>query len=146
VVLDLESVLGWLTAWLWAKARRVAGRTDAELDRGIDAGLDRLNKLISSKLGADPAIARLTEEVGQNLDAVSTSVRTRQRVLLALEELVDADTEFATQLADVVAELRELGTPSVGVVTATGTGPARATGGGVAISGAVGGDVSTGGR
>jgi hypothetical protein len=146
VVVGLELVVGWLAAWAWGKARRVAGRADAEVDRALDAGMDRLHELVSGKLGDDPALARLEDEAGQDLEAVSASPRTRQRVELALAEAVESDTDFAARLAELVAQLRQAGvaSPEVTTVTAANTGPAVATRGGVAVSGAVGGDVSTG--
>jgi hypothetical protein len=143
---DWELVVEWLGAWAWGKARRLAGRADAEVDRMIDAGLDQLREVVVTKLGDDPALARLDEEAGQDPESVSTSPRTRQRVQLALEEAADGDPEFAAQVHDAVALLRGAGAPSVSEVAAINTGPAVATGGGVAVSGAVGGDVSTAGQ
>jgi isopropylmalate/homocitrate/citramalate synthase len=145
-VIGWELIVGWLAAWLWGKARRAAGRCDAGVNRAIDAGMDRLHELVSAKLGDDPALARLAEEAAQNLDTASTSVRTRQRVQLALEEAADSDPRFAAQLAEVVADLAKVRMPSVSVVTVTDTGPATVIGDGVAITGAVNGDVSIGMR
>lgn len=142
----LEVVVGWLAVYAWRKARRVAGRADAEVDRAIDAGMDRLHDLVSSKLHGDPALARLEAEAGQDLDTVATGDRVRQRVQLALQDAVEDDAGFAVQLRDLIAQLQQAGAPSPATVIAAHTGPAIATGGGVANTGVVTGDVSAGGR
>jgi hypothetical protein len=105
----IELVIGYVAAWAWQKARRMAGRADAEVDQALDAGMDRLHELVSSKLGGDRALAQLETEAGRNLDAESVSPRTRQRVRLALEEAVETDPDFGVRLADLVAQLQQAG-------------------------------------
>jgi hypothetical protein len=144
-VTGLELVVGWLAAYAWGKARLVAGRADAEVNRTLGAGMDRLHDLISTKLGADPALARLEAEAGRDVATVTEVVvndRTRQRVQLSLDEATESDPGFAADLAALIAELRQTGHQAAAAsVTASHTGQATALGG-VAISGAVGGNVS----
>jgi hypothetical protein len=146
VVTGLEVVVGWMAVYAWRKARRVAGRADAEVDQVIDTGMDRLHELVSSKLRGDPALARLEAEAGQDLDRVAAGDRIRQRVQLALQDAVEDDATFAAQLRELIAQLQQAGAPGTTTVVAAHTGPAIATGGGVANTGVVTGDVSAGGR
>ncbi|MFB7337781.1 hypothetical protein ACFC00_40230 [Streptomyces adustus] len=127
----VEIAVGYLCAWLVGKARRVAGRADAEVDRGLDAGMDRLHELVSAKLGADPALARAREEAGAGQG--EPSERTRQRLVLALEDAAETDQDFAAALKQALAAVREAG--PVDVTFATGT--AKATGGATASTGVV---------
>ena len=78
----IELAVGYVFAWAVRKARRVAGRADAEVDRALDAALDRLHRLVGCKLGEDPAWRRLAEEAGT--DRGELSGLTRHRVMLAL--------------------------------------------------------------
>lgn len=120
--MGLELVAGYLIAWVVQKARRVAGRANAEVDQALDVGLDRLHALVAEKLGEEPALARLEEQATG--DGV-VSDRTRQRVTLALEEAAESDGEFAGRLA---ALLDELASSSAG-------GPPSAGDHGVAVAG-----------
>ncbi|WP_159104101.1 hypothetical protein [Streptomyces sp. CdTB01] len=128
---DVEIAVRYAFAWLVGKARRVAGRADMEVDRGLDARMDRLHELISVKLGDDPALQRAQEEAGAGLE--EPSQRTRQRLELALEDAAEHDAGFAAALARVVAELQTAGP----VDTAACTGSSRATAGGTASTGVV---------
>jgi len=133
--MGLELVVGYLAAWAWLKARRVAGRADTEVDAALDAGMNRLHEMIAAKLAADPALEQLEIHAGADLDQVTIPDRTRERVRLSLEDAVEADTVFAARLEELVAELRAAQETS-------GTGPPA----GVVASGeravAVGGDIS----
>ncbi|MGW4563232.1 hypothetical protein ACWEN3_12745 [Streptomyces sp. NPDC004561] len=102
----IEIAIGYLFAWAVRKAQRVAGRADGEVDRALDAGMDRLHDLVSRKLGNDSALHRLTEEAASGRE--SPSDRTRQRVLLALEEADETDSGFAADLEQAVAHLQSL--------------------------------------
>ncbi|MEU8263989.1 chromosome partitioning protein [Micromonospora sp. NPDC048999] len=150
VMIGFELVVGWLAAYAWGKARRVAGGADAEVDRVFDAGMARLHDLVSARLGPDPALAKLEAEAGQAAATTAAEVvvsdRTRQRVELAIADVADTDPSFATALDTLVAQLRQAQAPTAGSISVSHSGPATATGGGVAISGAVGGDVTAGGR
>jgi hypothetical protein len=77
---------------------------DDELDRTLDAGMDRLHELISRKLGKDPALEQLVEEAeaGEH----EPRALTRRRLELALEDAAERDTEFADALRRAVDELR----------------------------------------
>lgn len=47
----IEIVVGYVFAHLVGKAKRVSRRADTEVDRALDAGMDRLHDLVSRKLG-----------------------------------------------------------------------------------------------
>jgi hypothetical protein len=108
----IELVIGYMAAWAWQKARRLAGRADAEVDQALDAGMDRLHELVSGKLAGDRALAQLETEAGSNLEVESVSPRTRERVRLALEAELDADPDFRARLAAALARLQEAESPS----------------------------------
>ncbi len=50
----VEIAVGYVFAWLVAKGRRVAGRADTEVNRSLDAAMDRLHELVSRKLNGVP--------------------------------------------------------------------------------------------
>ncbi|MFB7507688.1 chromosome partitioning protein [Streptomyces broussonetiae] len=102
----IEIVVGYLCAWGVRKARRVGDRADEEVDRALDAGMDRLHDLVSQKLGEDTALQRLTEEAASGQSAPSD--RTRQRVQLALEDAAEHDPAFAADLEYAVQHLRAM--------------------------------------
>ncbi|MFJ5927030.1 hypothetical protein ACIQF6_31010 [Kitasatospora sp. NPDC092948] len=91
--------------------------------------MDRLHDLVGVKLGADPALDRAREEAGQG----EPGERTRQRLVLALEEAVEQDEDFARALASAVADVQAAGP----VDRAADTGAAHATDGGRASTGVV---------
>lgn len=117
-----ELAVGYLCAWLVREAKRVAGPSDASTER--------LQELVGAKLGADPALERARAEAG----AGGPSERTRQRLVLALDDTVERDEDFARALARLIAELRSAAGP---VDTAVDTGTAQAEDGGQANSGVV---------
>ncbi|MER5699516.1 hypothetical protein ABT255_53470 [Streptomyces mirabilis] len=121
----IEIAVGYLFAWGVRKARRVGDRADAEVDRALDAGMDRLHDLVSRKLDEDPALHRLAEEAGAGQEAPSE--RTRQRVQLAIEDAAEQDRDFAEALNSAVEQLQKLGP----------AGTASAGDGGVAVGGNV---------
>ncbi|WP_231861461.1 MULTISPECIES: chromosome partitioning protein [Frankia] len=104
----IEIAVGVLAAWALRKARRVGDRVDGgidtETDRLVDAGMDRVHDLVSGVLGEnDPVLARVEEETQ---DTGEVSVRTRQRLALALEDATDHDPAFAAALAQAVEQVR----------------------------------------
>jgi hypothetical protein len=106
MVTGIEFVVGCLAAWAWRKARRVAGRADAEVDQALDAGLDRLHDLVAARLGGEPALSRLESEAASGGDAPGVRSRTGERVRLALEDAAEADEAFADRLAELAEQLR----------------------------------------
>jgi hypothetical protein len=46
VVIEAGVVAGYVVVWAVRKARRVAGRLNAEVDTVIDAGLDKLHDVV----------------------------------------------------------------------------------------------------
>jgi hypothetical protein len=123
VVTGMEIAVGYAFAWLVRKARRVAGRVDTEFDRGLDAGMDRLQALIDAKLGQDPALERAREEAGAGREALSE--RTRQRLELALEDAAERDNGFAEALERAVKEC-QTAAGAMGAMSAAGNGQAVA--------------------
>jgi hypothetical protein len=101
----LELVVGYLAAWAVRKARHVGRRADAEVDQVLDAGMDRLHEVVSGKLGVDPALAKLEVEARAGVE----NPRTRERVLLAVEDAAAEDDGFAAALSEVLRELAAAG-------------------------------------
>jgi hypothetical protein len=119
----MEIAVGYLAAYAWRKARRVAGRADAMVDEGLDAGMERLNVLVAARLGADPALTRLEVQAGSDLEAVTVPQRTLERVRLALLDEAEQDRDFAAAVQELVELLQTLEKQSgtqVGAVTASG--------------------------
>ncbi|MEU7341999.1 hypothetical protein [Streptomyces sp. NPDC007074] len=88
------------------KARRAAGRADAEVDHALDAAMDRLHETVAARLGSDPALERTVEEAASG--RAEPMPHTRQRLELALQDAAGSDTAFADALAGIVAELQSL--------------------------------------
>ncbi|MGW5580543.1 chromosome partitioning protein [Micromonospora chokoriensis] len=109
MVPGIELVAGYLLAWAVEKARHVGRRADGEVDRVLDAGMDRLHDLVSDKLGDDPALAALEREAANGVN----NGRTQQRVQLAVEDAADADAAFADRLRTALRELSVAGGASV---------------------------------
>ncbi|MFF5538612.1 hypothetical protein ACFY71_40225 [Streptomyces cinerochromogenes] len=128
--MGVEIAVGYVFAWLVAKGRRVAGRADAEIDRGLDAGMDRLHDLVSRKLGQDPALERAREEA--EAGQTEPSERTRRRLADSLADAAERDGAFAEALEKLVEELQAgAGTGSTAGVSASSGG--QAVGGSVGI-------------
>jgi len=105
-VTGVELAVGYVIAWAIRKAQRVAGRADGEVDQVLDAGMDRLHKLVVTRLGTDPALEQALTEAGSNQEDVTD--RTRMRFLLALEEQAQQDPVFAAVLEETVAKVHGL--------------------------------------
>jgi hypothetical protein len=119
----VEVVVGYLVAYAWRKARRIAGRADAVVDQGLDAGMDRLHGMVAGRLGLDPAWQQLEAQAGSDLEAVAVSERTIERVRLALLDEVEKDPGFGTGLEELVARLQVLEEQSgTGVTSVTASG------------------------
>lgn len=118
----VEIAVGYVFARLLRKAKRVGERADAEVDRSLDARLNRLHDLVSGRLGDDPALTRATEEAEQGLP--EPTERTRRRLTDSLEEAA-RDPGFAQELEKLVKELQTATAAAPGadgvVVTAGGT-------------------------
>ncbi|MDQ1250285.1 MAG: hypothetical protein QG597_4664 [Actinomycetota bacterium] len=102
----LEVAVGCVAAWAWHKARRVAGRADAVVDEALDTAVDRVREAVVSRLGPEPALGQLETEAGADLDRLETRDLTRQRVLLALQDAVENDPQFAARLEVLLAQVR----------------------------------------
>jgi hypothetical protein len=103
-VVGVELAVGYVFAWAVRKARRVAGRADAEVDQTLDAGMDRLHGLITAKLGQDPALERALEEAESGQEELSE--RTRRRLVDSLEDVAERDLAFAEVLGELVSKLQ----------------------------------------
>lgn len=102
-----DIVVGYLFAWLVRKAKRVGQRADEQVDRALDAGVDRagerLHALVANRLPDDPALKRLNAEAEQG--ALEPSQRTAQRVALALEDAAEQDPDFGGAVDELIAGL-----------------------------------------
>jgi hypothetical protein len=103
-MVGLELVAGYLVVWGVRKLKRVGTRLDVEVDAAIDGGLDRLHDAIAVKLGGDPAISKLENEVSQGLEP---SERTLRRVQDAVEEAAEEDPGFKATIEALLARLEE---------------------------------------
>lgn len=122
----LELAVGYVFAWAVRKARRAAGTADGIVDQAVDAGVERVHRLVTERLGGDGALARLEEEA--TAGAEELSARTGQRLQLALEDEAERDPAFAQALEEAVAAAKAA---QGGSVTASGDG--IAVGGDVTI-------------
>ena len=102
-VTGLEVVAALAAGYLWRKWRRVSGRADAEVDAVLDAGMDRLHRVVAARLGTDSAVVRLEQEARSGLEQ---NPRTLERVRLAIEDAADDDPGFREVLERLVAELQ----------------------------------------
>jgi hypothetical protein len=103
-MVELELVARYLVAWGVRKLRRAGGHPDAEADEVIDAGLDGLHEAITAKLGADPALVKLADEVSQGLEP---GERTLRRVRDAVEEAAEDDPRFRATIEALLGRLAE---------------------------------------
>jgi hypothetical protein len=67
--------------------------------------MDRLHDLVSSKLKQDPAMERVREEAQAGYEEPSD--RTRHRLILALEDAIETDEEFANTLQGALEQLAQ---------------------------------------
>src|SRR5438094_10501057 len=96
----LEALAALVVAYLWRKAKRVAGRADAEVDRALDAGMDRLHEAVGARLGAG-ALAPLRAQAVEGVDQPRA-----QALEGAIVDAARVDGEFAARLRQVVEALR----------------------------------------
>jgi hypothetical protein len=100
-MIGLDLVVGYMAAYAVRKAQRAGKRVDVEVDRVIDARLERLREVVTERLGDDPAVQELQHEVEEGV----ASSRTARRITLAIEAAAAADGEFADRLHEVLNEL-----------------------------------------
>ncbi|MBV2153354.1 hypothetical protein [Kitasatospora sp. SUK 42] len=124
----VEIAVGYVFAWAVRKARLVAGRADGEVDRALEAGMDRVHDVVSRKLGGDPALEQVAEEAGE--DRAQLSDETRQWLALSLNNAAKKDEEFAAALKAAVEEVQA-------AERAVGGGGVSASGDGIAVGGTV---------
>jgi hypothetical protein len=98
-----ELIVGYMFAWLVRKARRAGDRADGRADEAIDAGVDRLCELIAKRLHGDSSLQRLEQEANGGLP--EPSERTARRVILAFDEILEQDAEFADTVHNLWANL-----------------------------------------
>ncbi|MFF4402634.1 hypothetical protein [Streptomyces sp. NPDC001480] len=140
----VEIAAGYVFAWAVRKARRIGGRADSEVDRALDAGMDRLHSVVSGKLGQDPALERAREEAEEGREELSE--RTRRRLADSLDEAAERDEEFAAALKAAVEEVQAAGrmTASDNGIVIGGNAEMHAEGGSV-VAMRIDGPVTTGG-
>nr|QIZ02321.1 chromosome partitioning protein [Streptomyces sp. S1D4-11] len=103
-MVGVEIAVGYVFAWLTRKAKASTDRADAEVERVLDAGMDRVHELVSRKLGQDPALERAAEEAERGLE--EPSERTRRRLTDSIEDEAERDPGFAGRLEELVAQLQ----------------------------------------
>jgi hypothetical protein len=125
VMVGVDVAVGYLAGWIWRKARRVAGRADADLDQVLDVSVERLHRAVATKLGGDAALEQFEQEASADSDAPSVPARTRQQLQLALEEALDRDPEFAAEFERLVSQAKAAGRHAAGVRWRGGGGSRR---------------------
>lgn len=118
VMTGAELAVGYFVAWVVRKVRRVAGSADEEVDRVLDASMERVHDLISQRIGGEPALHQLEAEIQAGQDAPREL--TRRRVVLALQDAVESDTSFADELNQLLDELAQYEEASGGVSAGAG--------------------------
>jgi hypothetical protein len=111
-VTGIEAAVGLVVAWVVSKARRVGTRADAEVDRVLDASMDRLHDVVVAKLSTDTTVALHAEadRTGQISDG------TREHMWAALRDAAGADPAFAEQVQALVRHIQLLQAQAGGVV------------------------------
>jgi hypothetical protein len=117
-----EIAVGFVFAWLAGKARQVAGRADAEIDRGLAVGMDALHALVSDALRQDPAWEQARQEAEAGREELTE--RTRRRLTDSLQDAAERDAAFAKALEWLVSELRAAAVAAGGGVSASASGVA----------------------
>jgi hypothetical protein len=102
-VTGLEPVLGYLAAWVLRKAGRVGQHLDRKVDAAIDHGLERLFRVVKTKLRGEPALVRFEQEALREVDNAGT----QGQLLRVLGYAVGNDQWFAAELRRLVDDLRE---------------------------------------
>lgn len=125
-VFDAELAVGSVFAWAARKARRAAGAADDVVNQALDTSVEQVHQLVAERLNGQRSLARVEEEAAAG--AAELSQRSRQFLLLAIEDAVGGDAVFAQALEGAVAAVQA-------VQSAGGT--VLASGDGIAVSGNV---------
>lgn len=99
----IEVLAAMVVPYLVRKLRRVGTRLDADVDQALDAGMDKLEHLVTDRLRDDPALAALREQAA---DGAETE-RTVRRVTDAVADAAEHDEAFAQKLQETVDELQQ---------------------------------------
>lgn len=110
----VEIAVGYVFAWAVRKARRVAGRADAEVDLALDGAMDRVHGVVARRLGGDPELERLEAEAEAGQD--EPSALTRQRVEAVVSRAMQEDAGFARELDEAVSAAQEAARSAGGAV------------------------------
>lgn len=116
-----ELAVGYVFAWAVRKARRAGQAADGVVDQAVDAGVERVHRLVAERLGGAPALAQVQDEAAQSAEL---SPQARQFLQLALEYEAGRDAAFARALEEAVR-------------TAQAAAPVTASGDGIAVGGSV---------
>jgi hypothetical protein len=103
---EMGTVVGMLLARVTRETEFAQLRTDPAYDDRLETGLTRVRDVVTTKLGADPALARLLAEAAT---AGRANPRTQQRVRMSIEDAAEDDPSFARILADAVRAARAAG-------------------------------------
>ncbi|WP_406218494.1 hypothetical protein [Streptomyces canus] len=101
----VEVAIGYVFAWAVRKARRVAGRADADVDLALNGAMDRVHGVVARRLGNDPELERLEAEAAAGQD--EPSALTRQRVEAAAAREAEQDADFAKELEAAVSAVQK---------------------------------------
>ncbi|MFI0898597.1 hypothetical protein [Streptomyces sp. NPDC020983] len=120
----VDAVVALLHAW--AARRTATGRDgpDRTVDAALDAGLERVHRIVEERLRGEQALAAVEEAAAAG--AAEPSPQAGRSLEQALKDAADGDTAFARALKDAVA-----------AALAEYRGFAVASGDGIAIAGDV---------
>lgn len=119
-----DVVVALLHAWEARKALMGRGRPDEDDGAALDAGLERLHRIVEERLGGEAALTAVEEEAAAG--ATEPSPQASRSLEAALESAVGRDAAFAAALKEAVA-----------AALAEYRGSAVASGDGIAIVGNV---------
>jgi hypothetical protein len=111
-VTDVDVVIAFLVTRIIRESRPGFGGTDAGSSQEVDSALGMLSRFVEAKLGAEPVLDRMRNEVRET---TALRPRTRTRVALALEDAIEGDPGFAGDLQGAVATLQHLASETTAI-------------------------------
>jgi len=109
-VTDIEIAVGLLITRITGQTQPGADRVDAYANQTFELVLRAVHELVIAKLGGDPALERMHIEISGSGEV---RPRTQARLVMALEDAVEDDPEFARNLERAVSDARTLNQPRV---------------------------------
>lgn len=102
-VTDIEIAVGLLITRITGQAQPGADRVNAYANQSFELVLSAVHELVRAKLSGDPALERMRIEISGSGEV---RPRTQARLIMALEDAVEDDPEFAKNLERAVSDAR----------------------------------------